>query len=98
MGGLKLFYTPPKLLVCVGGLKTESGKFHEIITSVWGGLKTLYPPPEKLLVYVWGGGLKTETGKFLLHFQNFKLNNGCRSVYGTDIITHVPQLNYPISA
>ena len=32
-----------------------------------------------------GGGLKTETGNFLLHFQNSKSNNRCRSVYGTDL-------------
>ena len=32
-----------------------------------------------------GGGLKTETGKFLLHFQNSKSSNRCHSVYGTDI-------------
>ena len=32
------------------------------------------------------GGLKTETGKFLLHFQNSKSSNRCRSVYGTDIM------------
>ena len=36
-----------------------------------------------------GGGLKTENGKFLLHFQNFKSSNRCRSVYGTDIIRHL---------
>ena len=39
------FYAPPKLLVCGGVLKTESGKFHEILTSVCEGvLKLLYPP------------------------------------------------------
>ena len=37
MGGLKTFYTPQKIFsVCVcggaGGLKTETGKFHEILT------------------------------------------------------------------
>ena len=31
-------------------------------------------------VCVWGGGLKTETGKFLLHFQNSKSSNRCWSV------------------
>ena len=33
-----------------------------------------------------GGGLKTETGKCLLHFQNSKSSGRCRSVYSTDII------------
>ena len=61
-----------------------------------GGLKTFIPPPEKLLVCVGGGGLKTETGKFLLHFQNSKSSNRCRSVYGTDITTlfDVAKINY----
>ena len=43
----------------------------------------LYPPPGKIFS-VWGG-LKTETGNFLLHFQNSKSSNRCRSVYGADI-------------
>ena len=51
-----------------------------------GGSKNFFIPPPKLLVCVWGGGLKTETGKFLLHFQNSKSSNRCRSVYGTDIM------------
>ena len=40
------FISPEKLLVCVeGGLKTGSGKFHEILTIVCGGSKNfLYPP------------------------------------------------------
>ena len=79
-GGLKFFlYPPEKFLVCWGGLKTESGKFHEILTSVWGVLKLFYTNPlEKLLVCVEGsklfitppkllvcwGGLKTESAKF----------------------------------
>ena len=50
--------------MCVGGLKTETGKLHETLTSecVGGrqGLKTFYTPP-KMLVCV--GGLKAETGK-----------------------------------
>ena len=52
--------------MCVGGLKTETGKLHEILTSECvGGSKNFLYPPEKLLVCVcvWGGGLKTETGK-----------------------------------
>ena len=73
VGGLKTFlYSPQKIVsVCGGGLKTETGKLHEILTSVCvGGLKTLYPRPPKIVsVCVWGG-LKIETGKFLLHFQN----------------------------
>ena len=46
LGGSKNFFIPPqKLLVCGGVVKTESGKFHEILASVGGGLKTfLYPP------------------------------------------------------
>ena len=48
-----------------------------------GSLKTFLYPPK--IVSVSGGGLKTETGKFLLHFQNSKSSNRCRSVYGTDI-------------
>ena len=32
------------------------------------------------------GGLKTETGNFLRHFQNSESSNRCRSVYGTEII------------
>ena len=62
LGGLKTLFIPPQ------NCRTESAKFHEILTSVCvGGLKTfLYPP--KLLVCVFGEGLKTETGKFLLYF------------------------------
>ena len=76
-GGLKTFYTPQNC-------KTESGKFHERLTSVCvGDLKTFYTPPKIVSVCV--GGLKTETGKFLLHFQNSKLSNRRRSIYGTDI-------------
>ena len=53
-----------------------------------GGLKTFFIPPIKLLVCVFGGGgLKTETGKVLLHFQNSKSSNRWWSVYGTDIKT-----------
>ena len=75
--------------MCVrGGLKTETGKLHEILTSVCGGSKNFFIPPQKLLVCV-GGGLKIETGKFLLHFQNSKSSNRCRSVYGTNIINGV---------
>ena len=56
--GLKTFCTPsPK--IC----KTESAKFHEILTSVWGESKNFYTPPK----FVWGS--KTETGKFLLIFK-----------------------------
>ena len=98
-GGLKKIFIPPKnVSVCLGegGLKTflypqncktESGKFHEILTSVCVGVSKnfLYPPQ---IVSVWGV-LKTETGKFLLHFQNSKSSNRCRSVYGTDIINKV---------
>ena len=66
-GSKNFFLYPPKFLVCVwgvgGGLKTETGKFHERLTSVWGGLKTFLYPPQNF--GVWGGeGLKTETGKF----------------------------------
>ena len=75
-----------------GGLKTETGKFHEISTVFFLLHEHLqrkstffYTPPEKNFS-VWGGGLKSETGKFLLHFQNSKLSNRCQSVYSTDII------------
>ena len=44
-----------------------------------GGLKT-FIPPQIVGVCVWGG-LKTETGKFLLHFQNSKSSNRCWSVF-----------------
>ena len=76
----------------MGGLKTETGKFHEILTVFFLLLHEhlqrkstffLYPPPPNFLLCV--GGLKTETGKFLLHFENSKSSNRCRSVYGTDI-------------
>ena len=96
--------------MCVGGggLKTETGKFHEILAVFFllhehlqrkltffytplktfsvcvGGLKSFFIPPKIFSVCV-GSGLKTETGKFLLHFQNSKSSNRCRSVYGTDI-------------
>ena len=37
-GGLKNFLIPPKFLVCVflggGGLKTETGLLHEILTDI----------------------------------------------------------------
>ena len=36
-----------------------------------------------------GGGSKTATGKFLLHFQNSKWSNRCRSVYRTDTTIQV---------
>ena len=54
------FYTPPKFLVSVwgGSLKTETAKFHEILTSVCGGLKTFFIHPKKFLVCVGGGGSK----------------------------------------
>ena len=80
-GGSKNFLYPPP-----PNCKTESGKFHEILTSVCGGSKNFFIPPKIVSVCVEGGGLKTETGKFLLHFQNSKSSNRCRSVYGTDII------------
>ena len=60
MGGLKKFsYTPQKIVsVCFGGgLKTETGILHEILTDSfsWGGLKKFIIPPKKLLVSVLGG-------------------------------------------
>ena len=72
-GGSKNFLYPPKTVSVWGGLKTESTKFHEILTSVCGGSKNFYIPPKIVSVCV-GGGLKTATGKFLLHFQNFIIN------------------------
>ena len=78
--------------MCGGGdLKTDTGKFHEILTVFFLLLHEhlqrkstfFYTPPNIFSVCV--GGLKTETGKFLLHFQNPKSGNRCRSVYGTDI-------------
>ena len=69
-----------------GGLKTETGKLHEMLTSVCGGGLKLFYTSQKLLVCVGGGGLKIETGKFLLHFQNSKSSNRCQSIYGTDIM------------
>ena len=81
-GSKNFFYTTPK------NCKTESAKFHEILTSVCGGSKNFLYPPQKLLVCV-GRGLKTETGKFLLHFQNSKSSNRCRSVYGTNIMNYI---------
>ena len=53
----KNFFIPPeKVLVCVWGegLKTETGKFHEILTSVCGGLKTFLYPQKNFSVC--GGG------------------------------------------
>ena len=47
-----------------GGLKTESGKFHEILTSVCGGSKDFLYPPKIVSVCVWEGGLKTQSAKF----------------------------------
>ena len=80
-GGSKNVFIPPQ------NCKTESAKFHEILTSVCvGGSKNFFIPPKIVSVCVFGGGgLKTETGKFLLHFQISKSSNRCRSVYGTDI-------------
>ena len=51
------FYThPEKFLVCFGGeSKTETGKFHEILTSVCGGVKKLFYTPSKNYLYVCGG-------------------------------------------
>ena len=37
MGGSKNFIPPKIVSVCGGGLKTETGKLHEILTSVCGG-------------------------------------------------------------
>ena len=39
----------------------------------------------KIFSVMGDGGLKTETGNFLPHFQNSKSSNRCRSVCGTDI-------------
>ena len=44
-----------------------------------------YTHPPQFFFSVWGGGLKTETGNSLLHFQNSKLSNRCWSIYSTDI-------------
>ena len=83
-----------------GGLKTETGKFHEILTVFFLLLHEhlqrkstfFYTPPPKIFSACLGGGLKTETDKFLLHFQNSKSSNRCWSVYGTDITNGL--LNY----
>ena len=40
------------------------------------------------------GGSKTETGKFLLHFQNSKSCNRCRSIYGTNIKMWHPKIHF----
>ena len=55
VGGLKTFLNPPKIVsVCGGGLKTETGKLHEILTSVCGGSKIFFYTPPKFLVCVGG--------------------------------------------
>ena len=42
-------------IVMVQGLKTESGKFHEILTSVCvGGSKNFFIPPVENCYCVWG--------------------------------------------
>ena len=64
MGGSKNFFISPQ------NCKTESAKFHEILTSVWGESKNFFIPHPQKIVCVWVGGLKTGTGIFLLHFQN----------------------------
>ena len=91
MGGLKTFIPSKKLLVFFlgGSIKLKLANFCYIFNTpsrVIDVSPFLYPP--KLLVCVFGGGVyKTETGKFLLHFQNSKSSNRCRSIYGTDKIT-----------
>ena len=61
VGGSKNFlYPPEKFLVCVwgGGLKTETGKFHEILTVFLllhehlQRKSTFFIPPQKYLVCV----------------------------------------------
>ena len=80
----------------LGGLNTETGNL-ETGNNIWGwGLKTETSNSEtgnnilggglKTETGNLGGGLKTETGNFLLHFQNAKSSNRCRSIYSTDII------------
>ena len=56
-GGLKTFLYPPKLLVCGGGLKTETAKLHEILTSECGGwgLKTETGKLHEILTSECGG-------------------------------------------
>ena len=54
------------------------------------------PPPPTKFFSVGVGGLKTETGNFLLHFQNSKSSNRCRSVYGTDIINKYTLFRYDV--
>ena len=89
-GGLKL-----KLAIW-GGSKTETGNSETGNNILGRGLKTetdnsetgnniLGGSKNRNWQFGGGGGLKTETGNFLLHFQNSKSSNRCRSVYGTDI-------------
>ena len=95
-GGSKNFYTPPKLLVCVfwggsgrsriscrGGMHPLGG--HGPLT--WALFGENVCENERIGSHLSMEGLKTETGKFLLHFQNSKWSNRCQSVYGTDVIT-----------
>ena len=79
-GGSKNLLYPPKIVsVCFCGskiffilpqnCKTESAKFHEILTTVGvgRGLKTFLYPPEIVSVYVFG-----ESKNFSILLQNFK--------------------------
>ena len=59
MGGSKkiFLYPPEKFLVFVwGGLKTETGILHEILTVFHGGSKKFLIPPQKIVSVCFGGG------------------------------------------
>ena len=62
-GGSKNFFILPQ------NCKTESAKFHEILTTVGvgRGLKTFLYPPEIVSVYVFG-----ESKNFFIPLQNCK--------------------------
>ena len=77
LGGLKTGNYETGNNIWWGGHKTKTGNLGE------GGLK-IKTGNSETGNNIWGG-LKSETGKFLLHFQNSKLSNRCQSIYSTDI-------------
>ena len=70
-----LYPAPKKLLVCVlgWGLKTETGKLHEILTNNFLGFKNFYTPQIVSVCFV-EEGLKLKLADCIKNNQHEKAN------------------------